>query len=606
MRVSTQDSIWLRGWKRIWTFWWRWRDLRWLVVGGLWLVALLLGYVGFAKYTTAMGDKRSPWDLLYLALQLFTLESGAILALKPLELEVARLLAPAVVVYTIIQALVTIFYRQLQFLDLCLMRDHVIICGLGRKGFLLAKRFLAREDQVVVLDRDPDNVFFEQCKELGIIVLAGDATNPELLSKAGVHKAKYLIAVCNDDSVNAEIAVQARELMRTRKGKVLPCFVHIIDAQLRDLLRGRELEIANALSFRLEFFNIFDMGARALLSEFSPFDRIAQAPERLPHLLIVGLGRMGQSLAVYAARSWHPRYSAIGKRLLITVVDKDAKRKVDMLCLRYPQLSRVCKLNTQEMDIRWPEFQQAGFLFDAQGQCDVTAAYVCLDDDQLALTAGLALFQRLREQEIPIVVRLTHDTGLAGLLRGGVSADGASARLHAFGLLDRICRPDLLLGGINEILARATHEDYVLHQQQAGQTPATNPSMVPWDELPEHLKESNRRQADHIGVKLQTVGCGIAPLTDWSTVEVWEAESFTFSPAEVERMAEMEHERFVEERLRAGWRPGPDDPSKRISPDLVPWDQLPETVKELDRDSVRGLPVFLAKAGFQLYRLRQG
>lgn len=96
--------------------------------------------------------------------------------------------------------------------------------------------------------------------------------------------------------------------------------------------------------------------------------------------------------------------------------------------------------------------------------------------------------------------------------------------------------------------------------------------MVPGDELLESLKESNRRQADHIGVKLKAVGCGIAPLTDW------EAERFQFTPEEVERMAEMEHRRFVEEWLRAGWTyaPGPKNLERRTSPDLVPWDELPE------------------------------
>ncbi len=96
--------------------------------------------------------------------------------------------------------------------------------------------------------------------------------------------------------------------------------------------------------------------------------------------------------------------------------------------------------------------------------------------------------------------------------------------LHAFGLLDQTCTPEQILGGINETIARAIHEDYVLNQEKEGKTPKTNPPMVPWQELPEGLKESNRRQADHIGVKLKAVGCEIAPPTDWDT------ELFEFTP----------------------------------------------------------------------------
>jgi hypothetical protein len=124
--------------------------------------------------------------------------------------------------------------------------------------------------------------------------------------------------------------------------------------------------------------------------------------------------------------------------------------------------------------------------------------------------------------------------------------------------------------------------------------------MVPWDKLQETLKESNRDQAKHIGVKLIAVGCGIVPLTDW------DAESFQFTPEHVELLAEMEHERWMEERRREGWTctPGPKDIEKKTSPYMVPWDKLPDNVREWDRVFIRGLPGFLARAGFQIVRLK--
>ena len=152
---------------------------------------------------------------------------------------------------------------------------------------------------------------------------------------------------------------------------------------------------------------------------------------------------------------------------------------------------------------------------------------------------------------------------------------------------------------IRETIARAIHEDYVRHQKEKGQTPQTNPSMVSWEQLPEHLKESNRQQADHIGEKLKAVGCGITKLINQ------DEKLFEFTPEEIEKMAEMEHERWVEERLRDGWKPGnKKDVEKKISPYLVSWDQLSEEVKDYDRDTVRGLPTFLASAGFGIYRLK--
>lgn len=138
-------------------------------------------------------------------------------------------------------------------------------------------------------------------------------------------------------------------------------------------------------------------------------------------------------------------------------------------------------------------------------------------------------------------------------------------------------------------------------QQKKGVKPQDNPYMVPWDELPEPVKESNRSQADNIGLKLKAVGCCLVPLADW------DAELFKFIPEEVELMAEMEHERWSSERKRAGWtyKEGPKNIKKKTSPYLVPWNELSEDIKELDRNSVRALPSLLAKADFQIYRLKK-
>jgi len=250
------------------------------------------------------------------------------------------------------------------------------------------------------------------------------------------------------------------------------------------------------------------------------------------------------------------------------------------------------------MDIRWPEFQRAEFLFDPDGRCDVTIVYVCLDDDSLGLSAALALRQRVREHGIPVVVRMEQDAGLATLLGGLAGSGGGFENLHAFGLLDRTCRPDLLLGGTHEVIARAIHEGYVGYREKLGEEPQIDPAMVPWEKLTEEFRESCRRQADHIGQMLRAVGCGLGPLTDW------DAELFEFTSGEVDRMATMEHKRWMAERRREGWRLGPRDSKVQTNPNLVPWEQLPEEIKELNRDMVRGFPAFLARVGLQTYRLK--
>ncbi|MBI4870683.1 MAG: hypothetical protein HY814_03860 [Candidatus Riflebacteria bacterium] len=162
----------------------------------------------------------------------------------------------------------------------------------------------------------------------------------------------------------------------------------------------------------------------------------------------------------------------------------------------------------------------------------------------------------------------------------------------------RLVVRDVHLAAVREVLARANHEEYL--QNQKDKKPPTDPSMQPWEELPESLKESNRSHAAHIPVKLALVSCDFSPVPPGR-----EPVPFEFTAEEVELLARVEHDRWVAERLEAGWRPGPRDPVQKTTPYLVGWDALTEEVREWDRQPVRALPKFLAKAGFEVYRGRK-
>jgi hypothetical protein len=307
---------------------------------------------------------------------------------------------------------------------------------------------------------------------------------------------------------------------------------------------------------------------------------------------------MGESVVVNAARRWWDAGNKDGKRLRITLVDREAEDKGQSLLIRYPRLGRTCELIPLQVDINTPGFEQAEFLFDKSGNCGVHIIYVCLDDDSLALSSALTLHRRVRAHNVPIVVRMHNDAGLATLLREEDGICDSYSNIHAFALLDRTCTPQLIFSGTFEILARAFHEDYVRNERAKGLTPLENPSMVPWEELPEHLRDSNREAAANIRTKLDAIGCDITVTGDW------DVKPFEFSSEELELMARMEHERWGEEKLREGWRYGPTrDDARKTHPSLVPWSELSEEEKDKDRNPVRGLPEFLAKARFQIYRL---
>ena len=577
---------------------------KWYLIVAMWVIVLVLGYLGFRNYLSAIDQKHTSWDAFYLSLQLFILHPNVeISGLAGWELQIARFLAPAVTAYTTLETLAFTFREQLQMVYLRFLKNHIVICGLGRKALLLSESYRKRGDRVVVIEMDSSNSLLRQCRELGVIVLIGDATNPGLLRQAQVHKAKYLISVCGNDGANAEIAVHARELVSRRKGEALTCLVHIVDPQLCHLLRDQQIQMGKPEIFRLEFFNVFETAARVLFNKYPPFNIGDRAQGIRPHLVVVGVGRMGESLVANAARKWRDSASANGERLRITLVDRYANSKKASLYLRYPQMEGVCELVPVQLDIQSVEFEQADFLINSNKECDVTAIYVCLDNDSNSLAAALSLYYRLKALNIPIhkiliVVRMVHDAGLATLLQGQKNQAKGFARIYSFGLLDHTCTPDLIFGCTYEILARVFHEEYRQNEIKKGITPEKNPSIVSWEGLSENLKELKRKEAEHIPLKLKAVNCDMAVSSDWSV------PAFCFSPQEIELLAEMEHARWVRERLAAGWRPGPANPVKKTSPLLVPWSELPEAEKDKDRVSMRNLPLIVAKAGFQIFRLK--
>ena len=160
----------------------------------------------------------------------------------------------------------------------------------------------------------------------------------------------------------------------------------------------------------------------------------------------------------------------------------------------------------------------------------------------------------------------------------------------------RLVLRDVLLSASREVLGQAIHEHFLADQKDT-RSPE-DPAMQPWDRLREDLRESNREQADSIAAKLHRVGYGMLPVTGRDPVPV------TFTDAEIEVMAELEHDRFVTERHLAGWVYDPEpDKAHRRSPHLVPYAELPEDVKEWDRDSVRAIPQVLLLAKFEVHRL---
>ena len=576
-----------------------WSDYSWFIILILGLSSLILGYIGFCKNGLATGEERTLLDNLYLTLGLVSMNSGAVSPPVSWELQIARFLVPAVTAYTAFLAFTSLFIQQTDQIRLWFIRDQVIICGLGRKGFRLTTQFLQQGNPVVVIEMDEGNDWIENARSAGAIVIHGDASDPELLEKVNLNRARCLISVLGDDGKNAEVAVQAEKLSRSRKIGTLTCIIHIFDSQLWGLLREKELYTNHNPHFRVELFNIFDRGARLMLQGNPPW--IREPRNQQPHILVVGLGKMGQRLVVEAARGWRLHQSAQEEKLHISIIDLDAEQKLESLKINYPRLADLCDLTPVNMNILTGDFERVGSLFIKGNSSILDLVYICLDDETFSLQTGLRLNHQFRPHPIPIVLRMVESGGLAMLLGEDPDANNSFRNLRIFDLLDQTCTAELLQKGTHEVLARNLHAIYLEGIKLSVTDHQPNEVLVPWEGLSEYIKEKNRQQADRIPVMLNSAGYRIAPLRDW------DGENFVFNEKvenqddEVTLMAKLEHDYWCREKEKEGWQIGPKkDSERKTNPNILPWIELPPTEQEKNREYIRGLPRLLARAGFQI------
>lgn len=88
------------------------------------------------------------------------------------------------------------------------LRGHVIICGYGRVGRSVAAQFRATSTPYAVVDVTPESVALAQRE--GAPVVLGDGTSDEDLERAGILRARGLVASADSDEKNLYITLSAR------------------------------------------------------------------------------------------------------------------------------------------------------------------------------------------------------------------------------------------------------------------------------------------------------------------------------------------------------------------------------------------------------------
>jgi len=90
------------------------------------------------------------------------------------------------------------------------LNNHVILCGFGRIGMIIAEELRKYGKEFVVIDKEPD---LKESLDAGkYLYIIGDSTEDTVLKQAGILRASALIAAMYPDANNIYLTLTAREL----------------------------------------------------------------------------------------------------------------------------------------------------------------------------------------------------------------------------------------------------------------------------------------------------------------------------------------------------------------------------------------------------------
>jgi len=571
--------------------------------GNYWFIIILFFFcsffMGFYGFSIHYSDNHAgnllglDTDILYKTIQLFVLEFPSDIQDPNGYLNAGRFLAPLVTLGSIFLLLSSLIIRWLWFQKIRWYNtDHVIICGLTALGINYAKYFKSQGKSVIIVDPFPEEKQIDEIRSNHITLLTADPKDSQLLSDIRVSHASVILAV-QDDNSNIEIFSAIR---RIRTADSLKCLVHISDPEICSSI---QVVSEKNLDFSYYVFNQSLIAGVNMVHASSPQFPVVIKGKSL-HIMIIGSDGMVQAILIELARFFQyiRRTNSDTFHCQITLIDPHASSIVNGLNIRHPELKTLYTLIPRDIHPSSYNLVLIEEISDIQKWPDIV--YICTKDDSLSYHAALVLNDKLNAdlttQRIPINVRCENGYGFELLMRELKEKSRHFFNITLFPYLEKTCNLEWVDIHMDiESLAKAIHRDYCFNQSLTGMTPETNESMKPWEEISDSLKNSNRDQARDIVHKLETVGYSVVHGASSADLLV------TFSDNEVEVLAEHEHERWMRERFADGWVYGEQkDLDCKISPYLVPYDELTDEVKEYDRQAIRAIPGLLASLGLAI------
>ncbi len=551
------------------------------------LAALLLGVHGFLPTNMACWDGQAFYKAVLTTSQLFVLNVGAD-EIPAGEAQVASFLAPLATAGAAALLLHQRFLRRVRQLILKLRPADDLVLGGGALAAAIFSQAPGPQNRgrrlVVGLDTLPDSPLKRVLVDHAVAhqhgyMVCDDAQSASVLQSWRAHRARHVWVLTGDDLLNLDIARQLVSL-RTAQDPAQHIIVSIRDAKLarahRDLLPKRPE------GTQLHVLDVARMAARQLLLTHPPaYPRLGSGQGL--HLCV--LGHSALSVALIQQAATHCVYAESPEQAVrITLISSQASQAVQALYERHPALDPrhardigallpLARIDPVDVD---PAVLMPGTWQSLQDKGAFDMVYVAAEHDLLTFAAARRVLAVRDATGLPgkgaaCIVACLNDRGASP---AGNDAPWP-APITTFDVFQACFSRDESYPG-----ERSDRRAKVIHGFHAGVFNATNTDPAgslqarldqAWRLAGDDFRWSSRMAADHINVKLATLGWLVRPMGSQdaqSGAPVSEMPAGVLDdPATLEPLMRLEHRRFVAERLVDGWLPLP---TSHVGPQLAP------------------------------------
>jgi voltage-gated potassium channel Kch len=459
-------------------------------------------------------------------------------------------------------------------------RNHLVVIGYGAKGRERALEHAHERGRVVAIEAAPSEAAAAHARTHGVLLVEGDAREPRVLARARLERATSVVIATGDDTRNLELARSVVErLEKTRRRSV---HVSIGNPLLRRALAASHLPPS------IDLFSIEDLAAYALCESARFFEIADLLGQRRVHVVIVGFVPASIHLAAQVVRTG--RLMGMDEPA-VTLLSARPEEARNALRLAYPGMEAIAQARSLHYHPLARPADDPGLMDEVERPGPATAVVTFEESGFDALANALAIREagrRTGRWQAPLFFAAAAEEPFRAIERPLRATRRYSEVLQSFDTSAQLCT--MRRTRERDRVARAVHERYLrVHREEQGRrgTPAAaGEALQEWDQLAASYRQANRRAADHVPAKLVSVGCIVPEGPIHLSIDT---DEIVKSPL-MESLAELEHEVWMIDRKLDGWRAGPvRDDATRVHNLLVPYAELSEPMKELDRDQIRTL-----------------